>query len=232
MTTDTKPKEAAVRIKIGNSAVTIGGIAKGAGMIAPDMACATMLCFITTDAAIEYGALKEALREAVEASFNMITIDGCMSTNDSVIILANGMAKNHVIRLADGHFIKFKIALKEICLSLSKMIVRDAEGATKFITIEVSGAQNDIQAKKAALAIANSNLFKTAVYGQGENWGRIIAAIGASRVKAKERIKLEYSSFKKKDIVVKANLGCGKAKAVVYTSDLTPGYVKINAQYN
>ncbi len=230
MTTDTKPKEAVAKIKIGNSGVTIGAVAKGAGMIAPDMA--TMLCFITTDAAIEYAALKEALRDAVDTSFNMITIDGCMSTNDSVIILANGMAKNTVIRLADAQFLKFKTALKEICLSLAKMIVQDAEGATKFITIEVSGAGNNAEAKKAALAIANSNLFKTAVYGQGQNWGRIIAAIGASGVKAKERIKLQYSSFKKKNIVVKADLGCGVGKATVYTSDLTPEYVRINAEYN
>lgn len=230
MTTDTRPKEDAARVKLGNSSVTIGGIAKGAGMVAPDMA--TMLCFITTDAAVEYAALKEALGEAVETSFNMITIDGCMSTNDSVIILANGMAKNPVIRLGDANFLKFKIALKEICLNLAKMIVRDAEGASKFITIEVSGAQNNVQAKKAALSIANSNLFKAAVYGQGQNWGRIIAAIGASGVKAKERIKLEYSSFKKKNILVKADLGYGMAKAVVYTSDLTPEYVRINAEYN
>lgn len=254
MTTDTRAKELAVRINVGNKVVTLGATAKGAGMIAPDMACtertrstslgvrpepvegrsrsATMLCFITTDASIQYFALKAALQEAVESSFNMISIDGCMSTNDSVIILANGLAKNNIINLNDGNFHKFKAALREICLGLAKMIVQDAEGASKFITIKISGAKTDLQAKKAALSIANSNLFKTAAYGQGQNWGRVIAAIGASGAQAKEGIKLYCSSFKKKDISVKANLRCGKGTATVYTSDLTPEYVRINAEYS
>ena len=230
MTTDTKPKELMVRLTLDGAPVALGGIAKGAGMIAPDMA--TMLCFITTDVKIEYQALQKALAEAVEYSFNRISIDGCMSTNDSVIILANGLAKNKMIRVGDKNFLRFLSALKEICVGLAKMIVQDAEGATKFITIEVSGAGNNAQAKKAALAIANSNLFKTAVYGENPNWGRIIAAVGASGVKVKERIKLRYSSFKKKNIVVRADLGCGVGKAIAYTADLTPEYVRINAEYN
>lgn len=230
MTTDTKPKALARELTIGGKKVIIGAIAKGAGMIAPDMA--TMLCFITTDALIEYPALKEALRQAVENSFNMITIDGCMSTNDSVIILANGLAGNKKVCLGARDFSKFKTALSEMCLGLAKMIVRDAEGASKFITIQVSGAKDDPQAKRAALAVAHSNLFKTAVYGGGSNWGRIVAAVGASGVEARERIKIEGDSFKKKDIIVTIDLRVGRGKAVVYTSDLTPEYIRINAGYN
>ena len=230
MTTDTKPKALALELEIGGKKVIIGAIAKGAGMIAPDMA--TMLCFITTDISIEYPALKEALKQAVEDSFNMITIDGCMSTNDSVIILANGLAENRKARLGAKDFSKFKTALSEICLGLAKMIIRDAEGATKFIAIQVSGAKGDAQAKKAALAVANSNLFKTAVYGGGANWGRIVAAVGASGVEVREKIKIEGDSFKKKDIIVKIDLRVGRGKAVVYTSDLTPEYIRINAEYN
>lgn len=230
MTTDTQPKEAVACFKIGRAVVTIGATAKGAGMIAPDMA--TMLCFITTDAAIHYAALKIALREAVENSFNLITIDGCMSTNDSVLLLANGLAGNKIITKGSGGYLQFKAALKKVCLALAKMIVEDAEGATKFITIEVSGAKHNAEAKKAALAIANSNLFKTAVYGGGTNWGRIIAAIGASGITVKSKVALSCSSFKKRRVVVKVDLACGAGKAVVYTSDLTPEYVKINAEYN
>lgn len=230
MTTDTKPKELTAKVAIGDSAVTIGAVAKGAGMIAPDMA--TMLCFITTDAAIEYRALQEALRQAVNNSFNMITIDGCMSTNDSVIILANGLAGNKMIAAGSDGFIRFSFALTEICLGLAKMIVADAEGATKFITIKVRGAKDNAQAKKAALAIANSNLFKTAVYGENPNWGRIIAAIGQSAVAAADSIGLQCSSLKRKNVEVEVDLKAGKAAACVYTSDLTPEYIRINAQYN
>lgn len=238
MTTDTKPKELAARINIDGKLVTIGAMAKGAGMIAPDMACtersrsATMLCFITTDGLIEYPALKTALQEAVNESFNMISIDGCMSTNDSVIILANGLAQNKLISLKDENFHKFKTALKKICLGLARMIVSDAEGASKFITIKVCGAKNSNEAKKAGLAIANSNLFKAAVYGENRNLGRIVAAVGASGVMLKEDIIIECSPFKKRDISVKVDLKIGRGRAVVYTSDLTPEYVKINAKYN
>ena len=246
MTTDTKPKALVVELEISGKKVTIGAIAKGAGMIAPDMVyaersrsvyaersrSATMLCFITTDVLIEYPALKEALKQAVEDSFNIITIDGCMSTNDSVIILANGLAENKKVCLGARDFSKFKTALSEICLGLARMIVRDAEGASKFITIQVSGAKDDTQAKRAALAVANSNLFKTVVYGGGTNWGRIVAAVGASGVETKEKIKIEGDSFRKKDIMVKIDLRVGRGKAVVYTSDLTPEYIRINAEYN
>lgn len=230
MTTDTRPKELAAKINISGKLVTIGAIAKGAGMIAPDMA--TMLCFIATDALIEYPALKKALREAVDNSFNMISIDGCMSTNDSVIILANGLAGNRIFTAGDNNFLKFKAALKEICVGLAKMIVADSEGATKFITIRVSGAKNDVQAKRAALAIANSNLFKTAVYGENRNLGRIVAAVGAAQVEVKEGITIDCGSLKKKNIILKVDLRIGAGEATVYTSDLTPEYIKINAEYN
>lgn len=230
MTTDTKPKELFAKFSLGNKLVTIGAVAKGAGMIAPDMA--TMLCFITTDALIEYSALKEALWEVARDSFNAISIDGCMSTNDSVIILANGLSKNKIITLSSDSFLKFKTALKEMCLGLAKMIVLDAEGATKFITIKISGAKDYAQAKKAALSVANSNLFKTALYGENRNLGRIVAAIGASGVSVKEEIKIECSSLKKRSIVVEVDLGVGSAHTAVYTSDLSPEYIRINAEYN
>ncbi len=230
MTTDTRPKESAIRINIGNKAVTIGAIAKGAGMIAPDMA--TMLCFVTTDAAITHPALALALKEAVAISFNMISIDGCMSTNDSVIILANGLAGNKTIEAGDNNFLRFRDGLKKICLDLAKMIVSDAEGATKFITVRVSCARDDAQAKKAALAIANSNLFKTAVYGENRNLGRIAAAVGACGVQVKEDLKIRCSNLKKNNITVDVDLMAGSGKAIVYTSDLTPEYVRINAGYS
>ena len=230
MTTDTKPKELAAKINISGKPVTIGAVAKGAGMIAPDMA--TMLCFITTDVLIAYSGLKAALKEAVDTSFNLLSIDGCMSTNDSVIILANGLAGNRPMSLNDDNFMKFKTALKKICLGLAKMIVSDAEGASKFMTIKVSGARNNAEAKKAGLAVANSNLFKAAVYGENRNLGRIIAAIGASGAKAKEDIAIACGSLKKKDVTVKVDLKIGSGEATVYTSDLTPEYIRINAGYN
>lgn len=230
MTTDTTNKEVYTTINIGTKKVTIGGCAKGAGMIAPDMA--TMLCFITTDASISYPALKKALEGAVEGSFNLISIDGCMSTNDSVIILANGQAQNEMIRLSDSGFAKFALALKEICLVLAKMVVMDAEGISKFIAISVIGAKDNAQAKKCALQIANSNLFKTAMYGENPNFGRIVAAVGASGVQVKEGLKIKCSPLKEKNIKVMVDLMVGKGKATVYTSDLTLEYIRINAEYN
>ncbi len=230
MTTDTTSKEVYTTINIGSKKVTLGGCAKGAGMIAPDMA--TMLCFITTDASITYPALQRALKEAVESSFNLISIDGCMSTNDSVIVLANGLARNEMIRLSDSSFTKFASALKEICLALAKMVVMDAEGISKFIAISVAGAKDNAQAKKCALQIANSNLFKAAMYGENPNFGRIVAAVGASGVKVKAGLKIKCSPLKGKNIKVMVDLMVGKGKATVYTSDLTPEYVRINAEYN
>jgi len=230
MTTDTFPKEVTVKFLIKGKPVSICAVAKGAGMISPDMA--TLLVFILTDANISQGALNRALKESVNNSFNSITIDGCMSTNDSVIILANGMACNNKINKGAGFDI-FKKALSIASLELAKMIVRDGEGATKFIQIKVSEAKDLKQAKTAALAIANSNLFKTAVYGKNPNFGRIAAAVGASKVDVSEKsLKIKVSSLIKKNVFVDVSLGRGNSSSVVYTSDLTPEYIKINAEYN
>ncbi|OGX14928.1 MAG: hypothetical protein A2166_03545 [Omnitrophica WOR_2 bacterium RBG_13_41_10] len=230
MTTDTFSKEATVKFNIGNRAITICGIAKGAGMIAPNMA--TMLAFIMTDVNITQPALDKALRTAVDNSFNCITVDGCMSTNDMAVVLANGAIKNPIIDF-NNHFKLFNSALNLVCLELAKMIVQDAEGSSKFIKIEVGGLKNSQEAKKIALAIANSNLFKTAVYGENPNFGRIVAAAGASGVEIKEKeLKIKVSPLHKKNIDIQVSLNRGNASAIVYTSDLTPEYVKINAEYN
>lgn len=230
MTTDTFPKKISVKLNLGSKSITICGIAKGAGMISPDMA--TLLSFIFTDADITKQALNQALKAGVRDSFNCITVDGCMSTNDSVMLLANGAAKNNLIS-GGKNLGLFTGALSLVCLELAKMIVKDAEGASKFIRIQVNSAKNYNTAKKAALAIANSNLFKTAVYGQNPNFGRIAAGVGASGAGVKERdLKIKVSSLKKKNVDVRVWLNQGKAAAVVYTSDLTPEYIKINAKYN
>ncbi|MDP2941044.1 MAG: bifunctional glutamate N-acetyltransferase/amino-acid acetyltransferase ArgJ [Candidatus Omnitrophota bacterium] len=230
MTTDTFTKEVTAKLNINGKPVSICGVAKGAGMIAPDMA--TMLCFIFTDANIAQPALKKALKIAADNSFNCITVDGCMSTNDSVMLLANGAAENKLIDTG-GDFRLFVKALEAVCLALAKMIVRDGEGASKFIRIKVTHAGNFAEAKKAGLALANSNLFKTAVYGENPNFGRIVAALGASGIGANERrLKIKLSSLKKKDVSVEVGLGKGNSACTVYTADLTPRYVKINAEYS
>jgi len=230
LTTDTFAKEITVKFNIGNRLVTICGIAKGAGMIAPDMA--TMLAFIVTDANIAQGALNKALKISVDNSFNCITVDGCMSTNDSVMLLANGAAGNTLIGL-NKNFATFVKALNIVCQQLAKSIVKDAEGASKFIEIKVTEAKDFTEARKAALAIANSNLFKTAMYGENPNFGRIVAAVGASGINVNEKdIKIKVSPLDKKEISVVVSIGRGGASCEVYTSDLTPEYIKINAEYN
>ena len=230
MTTDTFAKEVTVSLKISAKSVNICGIAKGAGMIAPDMA--TMLCFIMTDAKITKQALNQALSSAVDKSFNCISVDGCMSTNDTVLILANATADNTII--SGGKYLKdFTEALSSVCLELAKMVVRDAEGATKFIQIDVCQARNYPEARKIALSVANSALFKTAVFGENPNFGRVAAAVGASGFKIKEdQLKIKLGSLKQKQVKLTVSLSRGKASATVYTSDLTPEYIKINAQYN
>jgi glutamate N-acetyltransferase/amino-acid N-acetyltransferase len=230
LTTDTFTKEAMAQFSLGKHKITVCGIAKGAGMISPQMA--TMLCFIFTDARITQKALQKALGIAVENSFNCITVDGCMSTNDSVILLANSAAGN--LEIEQGRsFNAFLSALNAVCLELARLIVKDAEGATKFIKIEVRQAKNFKEARAVALQIANSNLFKTAVYGENPNFGRIAAAAGASGISLKEKdLKIKVSPLKKKEIEVSVDIGQGSADAVVYTSDLTPEYIKINAEYS
>lgn len=229
LTTDTRSKQLAVKIRVAGKVITIGAMAKGAGMIYPNLA--TMLAFITTDLAIDKPALKKLLKVAVDNSFNCITVDGCTSTNDLVLILANGLAQN---RKLNGRGLKiFSLALNFVCLKLAQEIIKDAEGATKFVKINVGGAPTIPFARQVGFSIANSLLFKTALFGEDENWGRIIAAIGQSGVKIKEeKIKIDFTPFKKKEITIKVDLGLGKAKAVVYTNDISYQYVKINADYN
>ncbi len=230
LTTDTFPKTITVHASIGGRKVAICGIAKGAGMIAPDMA--TMLTFLFTDARILRSALHRALGICVESTFNCVTVDGCMSTNDSVIMLANGSAGNALIE-EGKNFDLFVRSLKTVCLELAKMIVKDAEGASKFIQIKVDQARNFQEAKRLALAIANSNLFKTAVFGQNPNFGRIVAALGSCGVEFKEEdLKIRVSPLRKKEVDVHVSVKRGRASAVVYTSDLTPEYIRINAAYN
>jgi glutamate N-acetyltransferase/amino-acid N-acetyltransferase len=192
-----------------------------------------MLCFILTDAFILPSALKRALKDAVYRSFNSITVDGCMSTNDMVLILANGLAKNKCIEQKDKSYLLFSGALKDLCLEIAKDIVRDAEGATKFIKITVKGADSEEKAKRIALSIANSNLFKSAMYGEDRNLGRIVSAIGQSRTNVREEaINIRMSDLKEREINLEVLVGKGKGIATVYTSDLTPEYVKINAKYS
>jgi len=249
MTTDTFAKVASRKIKVDNTYVTITGICKGAGMISPKMA--TMLCFILTDAAIEPSALRNALGNAVELSFNLMTVDGDMSTNDTVLIMANGMAGNAPITQSSAAFRSFHFALSRMMLEMSEMIIRDGEGASKFVRVTVKNARNYEEAKRGAFAIANSLLVKTALCGSDANWGRIIAALGYSGINIKEvktdivlngiKVAIKGKSagkdkeandrLKGRDITIVANLHLGKGSATVLTSDLTEDYVKINAEY-
>ena len=178
-------------------------------------------------------ALKKILVQAVDNSFNCITVDGCMSTNDSVFMLANAAAGNSLISMGSKSLNKFSYALNCLCLELAKMIVEDAEGATKFIQIKVSGARSISEARKVGLKIANSNLFKTAMFGENANIGRVVAAVGAGGVDINEdNLKISLSPLKRKKIKLSVDLKRGKYKAMIYTSDLTPAYIKINAAYN
>lgn len=230
MTTDVFSKEITVRLNIAGTPIIISGVAKGAGMIAPNMA--TMLCFITTDANITKSALDKALKNSVEKTFNCITVDGCMSTNDSVIVLANGASGNKLIEL-NNHYGEFFGALHKVCLELAKMIVLDAEGSTKFIQIKVKNARDFEQARIAALAIANSNLFKCAMFGEDPNFGRVVASVGASGIDINEHsLKVKLGPLHKKEIYIEVSLSQGDSECTVYTSDLTPQYIKINADYN
>lgn len=232
LTTDLKAKTIAVEMALGGKTVTIGSCAKGSGMIAPDMA--TMLAFVTTDAAVDSRMLQTALHKAVEQSFNSITVDGCMSTNDMVVVLANGFARNRMITQPGKDFDTLCSALNHVCLDLAKKIVLDGEGATKFIEINVLGAQSHQQARQIGSAIANSNLVKTAAFGSNPNWGRVAAAAGALEIAQinEQNLKIKFSDFAKKDIQITVGLNLGRAKATVYTSDLSYEYVKINGEYN
>jgi glutamate N-acetyltransferase/amino-acid N-acetyltransferase len=251
MTTDTFPKMEARSGAAGKFSYTVAGIAKGSGMIMPNMA--TMLSFIITDAAIDPAILQKLFRSAVDRSFNMITVDGDMSTNDTCLILANGMAGNHPIVAGTPEAESFESMLNDVLLSLAKQIVRDGEGATKFVEVRISGAKGNDDAKKAALAIANSSLVKTAFFGQDANWGRIFAATGYSGAEVDQsRLSLYFDDvcmalngtfaggdaeargtevLRKIEFTVTVDLGLGDGSATVYTSDLSHEYVSINADY-
>jgi glutamate N-acetyltransferase/amino-acid N-acetyltransferase len=267
MTSDTRPKEYAVEFKLGGKTTRIAGMCKGAGMIQPGMSPdgkrpaatplhATMLCFITTDAAVQPPVLQAALNEAVALSFNRITIDGDMSTNDSVIALANGLAENTPIKsLQSKDFALFQAALSHVTLELSKMIVRDGEGVSRFVTVRIEGAASDAEADIAARAVANSSLVKTSWCGGDPNWGRILDALGYSLATVVEdKIDLGYSApgsrkivyslkqgkptkatFKdlcaltaQKEFDLHVNLNLGKGRATIYAADLTEAYVDFN----
>jgi glutamate N-acetyltransferase / amino-acid N-acetyltransferase len=251
MTTDTFAK---IESRTGEAAArpyTVAGVAKGSGMIMPNMA--TMLSFIVTDAAVDPSWLRELFTAAVDTSFNCITVDGDTSTNDTALIMANGMAGNPEIRMGTPEAAAFEKMVRDILLSLSRQIVHDGEGATKFVEIVVKGALSDADSKQAAMAIANSLLVKTAFFGQDANWGRILAAIGYSGIDVdQDRVQLAFDDvvvvsngvfaggdaeslatevLKKKEFTVTVDLRLGTGFAVVYTSDLSYEYVKINADY-
>ena len=251
MTTDTFAKLETGHGEAGGIGYTVAGIAKGAGMIMPNMA--TMLSFIITDAAIEPAFLQQTFRRAVDVSFNAITVDGDMSTNDTCLIMANGMAGNPVITEGSAEGAAFTALLHTVLLSLAQQIVKDGEGATKFVEVRVTGALSDADAKRAALAIANSSLVKTAFFGQDANWGRIFAAVGYSGAEVDQnRLSLCFDDvcmarngifaggdaeargtavLKQKVFTVSVDLGIGSGAATMYTSDLTHEYVSINADY-
>ncbi len=249
MTTDTFHKMVSVQFAVGEATVKMSGIAKGAGMICPDMA--TMLCFITTDLAIAPETLRTALQQAVATSFNCITVDGCMSTNDTVAILANGAAGNEeIVSAQSAGYEEFRAALSYVTQELARMIVRDGEGATKFVEIRVSGATSWEHARRIARHIANYDLIKTAIFGQDFNWGRIAAAIGAADPELDpnkitiacagitawshgEPVSFEEAQAKSAmqgdEILIEVELGIGDAQATVWTCDLTYDYIEENA---
>ena len=266
MTSDTRPKEIAVELQIGGRTVRLGGICKGAGMIQPGMSPtgarpalrslhATMLCFLTTDAAIGSKTLQDALNESVAKSFNRITVDGDMSTNDTVLVLANGRAGNAILTARSGDFDIFQAALDHVTLELAKKIVLDGEGVSRFVTVRLQGAKTEADADAAVRAVANSTLVKTSWCGGDPNWGRILCALGYSSAALMEAaVDVGYSLPGSQDILyslkwgrpvnvsykalcqittakqfdLHINLHQGKARAWIYSSDLTENYVDFN----
>ncbi len=231
MTTDTFAKTVAYECEIGGKAVTIGGCAKGSGMIEPNMA--TMLGLLTSDAAIAPELLDKALREAARTTFNSITVDGCMSTNDTLAIMTNGQAGNALITEENEDYKTFVEALRQVCLDLALMIVRDGEGANILVTIQVNGAKDYDQAKTIAYAIANSPLVKTAAHGKTGNWGRIAQAVGTLGLPITEdSLKIDVTNPSDDELKIAVTVQLGEADATVYTCDLSKAYIDINVAYN
>lgn len=250
LTTDLKTKTSARSLKVGGKSAWMMGFAKGSGMIHPNMA--TMLAYILTDAAITRPMLDKALRECVDVSFNRITVDGDTSPSDSVVVLANGASGGKTIASTGADYREFVKALKGVCLDLAQEVVRDGEGATKFVAVTVQGARKDSDALLAAKAVANSPLVKTAIFGADPNWGRILTAVGYSGAAVDEfKAKVAIGGYtlydraprkgwsrawlksilNKKDIEIVVDLRLGKGKTTVYTCDLTDGYIDINGRY-
>lgn len=255
MTTDTYPKVATRQAEIDGVIVTINGIAKGAGMIAPDMA--TMLSFVATDAAIEASVLQGLLSAGVGATFNAVTVDSDTSTSDTLMLFATGAAVKRgqapVARLDDPRLDSFRVALNALLKDLALQVVRDGEGARKMLEVTVTGAENDTAAKKIALSIANSPLVKTAVAGEDANWGRVVMAVGkAGEMADRDRLAIWFGDVRvavegardpayseaaatavmeREDIPVRVDLGLGEGRATVWTCDLTKEYVAINGDY-
>ncbi len=250
MTTDTRPKEVAVSFELDGRQVQMGGVTKGSGMIHPNMA--TMLSFVTTDAAVEKQFLDAALREVADASFNMMTVDGDTSTNDTLLVLANGLAENRPVNASSPDAPVFKEALMEVCVHLAKEMARDGEGATRLITVEVLGATDVADARKAARTVASSNLVKSAVYGSDPNWGRVMMALGRSGA-AVEETKVDLfvndvcimeegkpvpfhrdvvvALMRGPEVTFRLNLNLGNEEATAWGCDLTEEYVIINSAY-
>ncbi len=250
MTTDTHPKEVAVRFEAGGQRVLLGGVAKGSGMIHPDMA--TMLSFITTDAAVEPGLLDGMIKEVADSSLNMLSVDGDTSTNDTLLVLANGMAGNDPIAAGTPDAETFKEALLEACIYLTRELARDGEGASHLITVEVAGAKDVDDARRAARTISASNLVKSAVYGADPNWGRILMAVGRSGAAADEtKIDLFINGvcimeagspipfhrdavvalMRQPEVSIRVQLNLGDGEATAWGCDLTQEYVIINSAY-
>jgi len=266
MTSDTRPKEVAVEFKLGGQTARLGGLCKGAGMIQPGMSAtgagpalrplhATMLCFLTTDAAVEARTLQAALNEAVAKSFNRITVDGDMSTNDTVLLLANGRAGNRPLTARSPDLPVFQAALDHVTLELAKKIVLDGEGVSRFVTVRVQGARTLADAEAAARAVANSTLVKTSWCGGDPNWGRILCALGYSRARIQEsKVDVGYSLPGSSKVLfalrrgrptgvpfkalcrittaaafdLRVCLNAGRAEALIYSADLTEAYVDFN----
>jgi glutamate N-acetyltransferase/amino-acid N-acetyltransferase len=252
MTTDTFPKLATRRVEIDGVPVTINGIAKGAGMIAPDMA--TMLSFAFTDAALPQDVLQDLLSAGTKTSFNCVTVDGDTSTSDTLLLFATGAAGNAVVTRADDpRLAGFRAALDDLLIELAQLVARDGEGANKLVTVEVEGAESDPSAHRIAMSIANSPLVKTAVAGEDANWGRVVMAVGKAGEPAdRDRLAIwfgdvrvavqgardpDYSEeaasavMRRPEITVRVDLGLGQGRARVWTCDLTKAYVAINGDY-